>query len=78
MILRYDTVANVGYPVTGELRRMTHVIIHPLDGNTVLFCHEGPWHLVQRMWIAKVATDEVYPLLETKRNLERAGHEFLA
>jgi len=76
VIIRYDTASHAGYPVTGELRRMTHVIIHPLDGDTVLFCHEGPWHLVQRMWIAKVATDEVYPLIETKRNLERAGHEF--
>ncbi|MBN2389676.1 MAG: hypothetical protein JXR84_03060 [Anaerolineae bacterium] len=76
VIIRYDTASHTGYPVTGELRRMTHVIIHPLDGNTVLFCHEGPWHLVQRMWIAKVATDEVYPLIETQRNLERAGHEF--
>lgn len=76
VIMRYDTLTNTGYPVTGELRRMTHVIIHPQDGNTVLFCHEGPWHLVQRMWIAKVLTDEVYPLIETKRNLERVGHEF--
>jgi oligogalacturonide lyase len=62
--------------VTGELRRMTHVIIHPLDGNTVLYCHEGPWQLVQRMWVANVATDEVHPLVETQRLLERAGHEF--
>jgi oligogalacturonide lyase len=76
VIMRYDTAAHVGYAVTGELRRMTHVIIHPLDGDTVLFCHEGPWHLVQRMWIAKVATDEVYPLIETERLLERVGHEF--
>jgi oligogalacturonide lyase len=76
VIIRYDTASHVGYPVTGELRRMTHVIIHPLDSNTVLFCHEGPWHLVQRMWIAKVATDEVYPLIETQRHLESVGHEF--
>jgi oligogalacturonide lyase len=76
LILRYDTAANSGYVVTGEHRRMTHVIIHPEDANTVLFCHEGPWHLVQRMWIAKVATDEVYPLIETQRHLERVGHEF--
>jgi oligogalacturonide lyase len=76
VIIRYDTEAQVGHVVTGELRRMTHVIIHPLDGNTVLYCHEGPWHLVQRMWIANVATDEVHPLVETKRLLERAGHEF--
>jgi oligogalacturonide lyase len=55
---------------------MTHVIIHPDDANTILFCHEGPWHLVQRMWIAKVATDEVHPLIETQRHLERVGHEF--
>ncbi len=76
LILRYDTEARVGYTVTGDHRRMTHVIIHPQDENTILFCHEGPWSLVQRMWIAKVATDEVYPLIETQRHLERVGHEF--
>ncbi len=76
LILRYDTEANSGYVVTGDQRRMTHVIIHPQDGNTILFCHEGPWTLVQRMWVANVATDEVHPLIETKRHLERAGHEF--
>ncbi len=76
LILRYDTTANTGYVVTGDHRRMTHVIIHPTDPNTILFCHEGPWDLVQRMWIAKVATDETHPLVETQRHLERAGHEF--
>jgi oligogalacturonide lyase len=74
--MRYDTTAKIGYPVTGELRRMTHTIIHPLDGDVILFCHEGPWKLVQRMWIAKVLTDEVYPLIETKKLLESVGHEF--
>lgn len=76
VIMRFDTQNKAPYVVTGELHRMTHVIISPIDGNIVLFCHEGPWQLVQRMWIAKVATDEVTPLIETKRNLERAGHEF--
>ncbi len=76
VIIRYDTQENTGYVVTGELRRMTHVIIHPQDGNTVLFCHEGPWKLVQRMWIAKVATDEIYPLIKTTQLLESVGHEF--
>lgn len=76
LIIRYDTEMHTGYVVTGDLRRMTHVIIHPLDGDLVLFCHEGPWHLVQRMWVARVSTDEVWPLVETQRLLERAGHEF--
>ncbi len=76
VIIRYDTQTHTGYPVTGELRRMTHVIIHPTDGDTVLYCHEGPWDLVQRMWIANVATDETHPLVETQRHLERVGHEF--
>ncbi len=76
VIIRYDMETQTGYAVTGELRRMTHVIIHPLDADIILFCHEGPWHLVQRMWVANVATDEVHPLIETKRHLERVGHEF--
>lgn len=62
--------------IWGENNWISHVNISPVDPNIILFCHEGNWHLVQRLWVAKVATDEVYPLVEQKYNMERVGHEF--
>lgn len=76
VIIRYDTWEDKAYAVWGETNWISHVNISPVDPDTILFCHEGNWHLVQRLWVAKVSTDEVYPLVEQKYNLERVGHEF--
>ncbi|MCD6364877.1 MAG: PD40 domain-containing protein [Planctomycetes bacterium] len=60
----------------GENTQYSHVSISPTDPNIVLFCHEGPWHLLQRMWIVRADTLEVWPLLETQRLLSKCGHEY--
>ena len=76
LILRVDLKKEEVVPVWGESAWIAHVNISPVDPDIILFCHEGPWHLVQRMWIVRVSTHEVWPLLRQKRFLERAGHEF--
>lgn len=76
LVIRYDLQKNDMHIVTGGHRRMTHVSLKPDDGDYMLYCHEGPWELVQRMWMVRVSTDEHYPLIKQQRNLERAGHEF--
>jgi oligogalacturonide lyase len=68
---------------TGELTRLftdsawlNHVQFSSTDPNLLMFCHEGPWHLVDRIWTIDVKTREVK--LIHKRTMEReiAGHEF--
>jgi len=76
MVLRLDLAKREVLPLWGECEWISHININPINPDEVLFCHEGPWHLVQRMWIVKALTHEVYPLLPTKRYVERAGHEF--
>ena len=76
VVVRYDTVQKKPYVVWGEREWISHTNISPVDPDLILFCHEGSWHLVQRMWMAKVSTDEVWPLVEQKRLTERVGHEF--
>jgi oligogalacturonide lyase len=61
--------------VWGEREWISHVNTSPVDGDIVCFCHEGPWHLVQRTWIVRPSTSEVWPIVNTKLHLERAGHE---
>ena len=75
IIIRYDTIEKKSHVVYGDNNWLSHVNISPVDPNTIMFCHEGPWHMVQRLWIAKVETDEIYPIVEQKLNYERVGHE---
>lgn len=76
LIIRYDLQANQGETIYGGHYRITHANLKPDDGDKILFCHDGPWDLVQRMWTVDAATDVVLPLIEQKRNLEQIVHEF--
>ncbi len=76
VIMRIDLKKEEAQAVWGEVAWISHVNISPVNPDIILFCHEGPWHLVQRMWIVKANTHEIWPLVPQKRYLERAGHEF--
>ncbi len=76
LIIQYDLQQNSGKVVYGGHHRITHANLQPGDGNKILFCHDGPWDLVQRMWTVDAETDVVKPLIEQKRNLERVVHEY--
>jgi oligogalacturonide lyase len=41
-----------------------------------LFCHDGKWEWVQRLWVVRASTSEVWPLVEQQRHREAVGHEF--
>jgi len=55
---------------------LNHLQFSPTDPQLIMFCHEGPWHRVDRIWSMRIG-DET-PLLVHKRamNMEIAGHEF--
>ncbi len=76
LVIRYDTVTGTAEAVCGGHHRITHVSLMPSDGDRLLFCHDGPWHLTQRMWTARASTDEVKPLVSQQHNLEGIVHEF--
>ncbi len=76
LIIRYDLATDFAECVFGGHHRITHASLKPDDGNCILFCHDGPWHLVQRMWTAKVSSDDVSPLFVQQHNLEGVVHEF--
>lgn len=76
LIIRYDLQLQKGEAVFGGHHRITHANLKPDDGNKILFCHDGPWDLVQRMWTVDASTDVVKPLIAQKRNLEQVVHEY--
>jgi oligogalacturonide lyase len=57
---------------------LNHVQFSPSDPDLLMFCHEGPWHLLNRIWTVNIQTRKVE--LMHKRTIDReiAGHEFFS
>jgi oligogalacturonide lyase len=53
-----------------------HMLFSPTDPTLLMYCHEGPWHKVDRVWM--IHTDGTHNVLIHKRTMamEIAGHEF--
>ena len=76
LVVRIDLRGEEVLPVWGENAWITHFNISPTNPDIILFCHEGPWYLVQRMWVVNAKTHEIWPLVRQSRYLESVGHEF--
>ena len=55
---------------------LNHLLFSPTDPGLLMYCHEGPWHKVDRIWT--IRTDGSQNTLVHKRTMEMeiAGHEF--
>jgi oligogalacturonide lyase len=55
---------------------VNHLLFSPADPNLLMYCHEGPWQKVDRIWM--IHTDGTHNTLIHKRTMfmEIAGHEF--
>jgi oligogalacturonide lyase len=55
---------------------INHLLFSPTDPGLLMYCHEGPWHKVDRIWT--IHTDGSGNTLIHKRTMEMeiAGHEF--
>jgi oligogalacturonide lyase len=55
---------------------LNHMQFSPADPNLLLYCHEGTWHEVDRIWT--IRTDGTENVLRHARtmDMEIAGHEF--
>ena len=53
-----------------------HMLFSPVDPTRLMYCHEGPWQKVDRIWM--IHTDGTHNVLIHKRTMamEIAGHEF--
>lgn len=72
---------------TGEVKKfgyahawLNHLQFSPTDPSMLMFCHEGTWHEVDRVWTINVADADPKPVLMHKRtmDMEIAGHEWWA
>ncbi len=76
VVIRYDTAAASAEALHGEAAWISHVAVNPVDPDQVVFCHEGPWVYVQRMWAVRSPSCRAVPLLVTRQGYEMAGHEY--
>ena len=55
---------------------LNHLLFSPSDPTLLMYCHEGPWQKVDRIWT--IRTDGSQNMLIHKRTMEMeiAGHEF--
>ena len=59
-----------------EVAWLNHLQFSPTDPNLLMYCHEGPWHKLQRIWLIDVATQKIRRIHERTIDREIAGHEF--
>jgi len=70
---------------TGELKEILrerewlgHLQFSPTDANLIMFCHEGTWHEVDRIWTVRTDGAGLTKIHTRTMNMEIAGHEFFA
>ncbi len=70
---------------SGEMKKihsdtawLNHIQFSPTDPYLLMFCHEGPWHELDRIWTVDIRSGD--PVLMHKRTVYReiTGHEFFS
>lgn len=68
---------------TGEIKTfhhttnwLNHVQFSPTDRALIMFCHEGPWHKVDRIWTIRTDGSGLRKIHTRTMDMEIAGHEF--
>jgi oligogalacturonide lyase len=55
---------------------LNHLEFSPTDPALLMFCHEGPWHKVDRIWTMRTDGSQITKVHTRTIEMEIAGHEF--
>lgn len=55
---------------------LNHLLFSPTDPHLLMFCHEGPWHRVDRIWTIRTDGSDLKLIHRRTMAMEIAGHEF--
>lgn len=55
---------------------LNHLLFSPTDPHQILFCHEGPWHKVDRIWTIRADGSGLTRIHTRTMAMEIFGHEF--
>jgi oligogalacturonide lyase len=69
---------------TGQLNKiftdsawLNHIQFSTTDPSLLMFCHEGPWHKLDRIWTIDINTKQVTLIHKRTMDMEIAGHEWI-
>lgn len=76
VLFTIDLASGALKPLLHSTDWINHLLFSPTDPSLLMYCHEGPWHKVDRIWT--IHTDGSHNTLVHKRTMqmEIAGHEF--
>lgn len=57
---------------------LNHLQFSPTDPQQIMFCHEGPWHKVDRIWTVRTDGSGLSRVHARTMNMEIAGHEWFS
>jgi beta-galactosidase len=57
---------------------LNHVQFSPTDPTLLMFCHEGPWHKLDRIWTIRTGGSGLTKQHARQMDMEIAGHEFFS
>lgn len=70
---------------TGEIKTLlkstdwvNHIQFSPTDPTLLMFCHEGPWHKVDRTWTIRTDGTQLTKIHTRTMLMEIEGHEFFS
>ena len=55
---------------------LNHLEFSPTNPSLLMFCHEGPWHKVDRIWTMRTDGSHITLVHHRTMTMEIAGHEF--
>ena len=68
---------------TGEVKTilrstdwLNHLLFSPADPTLLMYCHEGPWHKVDRIWTIRTDGSQKTKIHTRTMEMEIFGHEF--
>jgi oligogalacturonide lyase len=71
-----DMQAKATKVINEENEWTNHIQFSPTDPDLLMFCHEGPWQKVDRIWNINVKTGDMRLMHKRTMEGEIAGHEF--
>lgn len=78
VIFTFNTKTGEVKPVHQEREWLGHLQFSPTDPGQIMFCHEGTWHEVDRVWLIRTDGTGLKNVHLRTMNMEIAGHEFFS
>lgn len=75
-----DTTTGERRDIYGSTDWLNHLMFSPTDPGLLMYCHEGSWHKVDRLWTIRTDQPDSSPVKIHHRtmNMEIAGHEWFS